>query len=48
MLKSVLRAVMGKLQFTLHATRQTPYGASRLVQSNIYLVGENPTYSVPA
>ena len=31
--KSVLRAVLGRMQFTLHATRQTPHGASRLVQA---------------
>ena len=30
--KSVLRAVLGRMQFTLHATRRTPHGASRLVQ----------------
>ena len=31
--KSVLRAVLGRMQFTLHATRQTPHGASRFVQA---------------
>ena len=31
--KSVLRAVLGRMQFTLHATRRTPHGASRLVQA---------------
>ena len=31
--KSVLRAVLGRIQFTLHATRRTPHGASRLVQA---------------
>ena len=30
--KSVLRAVLGRMQFTLQATRPTPHGASRLVQ----------------
>ena len=31
---SVLRAVLGRMQFTLHATRRTPHGASkRLVQA---------------
>ena len=30
--KSVLRAVLGRMQFTLHATRRTPHNASRLVQ----------------
>ena len=33
MTKSVLRAVLGRMQFTLHATRRTPHGASRLVQA---------------
>ena len=28
-----LRAVLGGMQFTLHATRRTPHGASRLVQA---------------
>ena len=37
--KSVLRTVLGRMQFTLHATRRTPYGASRLVQAvSAYLV----------
>ena len=31
--KSVLRAVLGRMQFTLHATRRTPHGESRLVQA---------------
>ena len=31
--KSVLRAVLGRMQFTLHATRRTPHGASRFVQA---------------
>ena len=31
--KSVLRAILGRVQFTLHATRRPPHGASRLVQS---------------
>ena len=31
--KSVLRAVLGRMQFTLHATRRTPHGASRLVRT---------------
>ena len=31
--KSVLRAVLGRMQFILHATRRTPNGASRLVQA---------------
>ena len=29
----VLRAILGRMQFTLHATRQTRHGASRLVQA---------------
>ena len=32
-LKSFLRAVLGRMQFTLHAIRRTPHGASRLVQA---------------
>ena len=31
--KSVLRAGLGRMQFTLHGTRRTPHGASRLVQA---------------
>ena len=31
--KSVSRAVLGRMQSTLHATRRTPHGASRLVQA---------------
>ena len=31
--KSASQAVLGKMQFTLHATRRTPHGASRLVQA---------------
>ena len=31
--KSVLRAVLGRMQFTLHATRRTPHVAPRLVQA---------------
>ena len=30
--KSVLRAVLGRMRFTLHATRRIPHDASRLVQ----------------
>ena len=30
---SVLRAVLGRMQFTLHATRRTPHGALRLLQA---------------
>ena len=32
-LKSVLRVVLGRMQFTIHATRRTPHGASRLVHA---------------
>ena len=46
--KSASKAVPSRMQLTLHATRQTPRGASRLVQANACLVGENPTCSVPA
>ena len=31
--KSILRAVLGRMQFTVHATRRTCHGASRLVQA---------------
>ena len=31
--KSVLRAILGRMKFTFHATRRTPRGASRLVQA---------------
>ena len=31
--KSVLRAVLGRMQVTLHATRRIPHGASRMVQA---------------
>ena len=31
--KSVLRAVLGRMQFILHATRRTPLGASRLAHA---------------
>ena len=31
--KSVLRAVLGRMQVTLHATRRTPHSASRLVET---------------
>ena len=31
--KSVLRAVLGRMQFTLQATRRAPHGASRLVRA---------------
>ena len=31
--KSVLRTVLRRMQFTLHATPRTPHGASRLVQA---------------
>ena len=31
--ESVLRAVLGRMQFTLHATHRAPHGASCLVQA---------------
>ena len=31
--KSVIRAVLRRMQFTLHAARRTPHGASRLVHA---------------
>ena len=47
--KSVLRAVVGRMQPTLRATRRTPHGSSCLLgASNVCLVGKNPTCSVPA
>ena len=39
MRKSVLRAVLGRMQFTLHATRRTLNAGSRLVQAiSVWLV----------
>ena len=43
--KSVLRAELGRMQCTLHAIRRPPHA---LGASNVCLVGENPTCSVPA
>ena len=43
-----LKAVLTRMQLTPHATCSTPHSASRLVQGNVCLVGENPTCSVPA
>ena len=41
--KSASRAVLSRMQLTLHATRWTPHGASRFVQAlNVCLVGEIP------
>ena len=31
--RSLLRGFLGRMKFTLHATHQTPHGASRLVQA---------------
>ena len=31
--KSVIRTVLGRMQFTLNATRRAPHGASRVVQA---------------
>ena len=42
------QAILGGMQFTLHATRRTPHGASHFGALNVCLVGENPTCSVPA
>ena len=39
--------INSRMQPTLHATRSTPHGASRLVQANVCLVSENPPCSVP-
>ena len=47
--RSASHAVICRMQLTVHATRRTPHGTSRLVEgSNACLVGENPTCSVPA
>ena len=46
--KSASKAVLSRMQLTLRATRSTPHGASRLRASDVCLVGENPTCSVPA
>ena len=46
--KSVLRADLGRMQCTHHATRRTTHGASQLGASNVCLIDENPTCSVPA
>ena len=44
--KSASQAVLSRMQLTFHATRRTPHGASRLVQSNVCLVGEKSTCSI--
>ena len=47
--KSVLRAVLGRTQFTLHSTRRTPHGASRLVQAmSVWLVKTRRAPSRPS
>ena len=46
--QSASQTVLSRMQLTLHATRRAPHGASRLGASNVCLVGENPTCSVPA
>ena len=49
--KSASQAVLSRMQLTFHATRRTPPNTSRrfvLGASNVCLVGENPTCSVPA
>ena len=46
--KSAPQAVLSRMLLTLHATRRTPQGASRFCATNVCLVGENPTCSVPA
>ena len=44
--KSVLQAVVGRMQFTLYATRRTPHGASRLVQAmSVWLVKDRRALS---
>ena len=36
------RAVLGRMQLTLHATRRIPHGASRLVQA-VYAIRRSPS-----
>ena len=42
------QVVLSKMQLTIHATRRTPYGPSRLVHAMSTWSGKNPTCSVPA
>ena len=43
------RLFYGRMELTLHATRQTPHGACLALGAiNVRLVGENGTCSVPA
>ena len=46
--KSAPQAVLSRMQLTFHATRRKPHGRFALGASNVLLVGENPTCSVPA
>ena len=48
--KSASQAVLSinRMWLTFHAARPTPHGASRLVPTNVCLVGENSTSSVRA
>ena len=45
--KSASQAVLRRMQLTLHATRPRPHGASAVGASDVSLVGEIPTCSVP-
>ena len=47
--KSVLRAVLGKMWFALHATRRTPHGTPRLAQAmSVWLVTPRRAPSRPS
>ena len=46
--KSAPQAVLSIMQLALRATREKRHGASALVASNVCLVGEDRTFSVPA
>ena len=42
------KGVLGRMQLALHATRRTPYSASRLMlSSDVCLVGEYPMCTFP-
>ena len=46
--KPASRAVLSRMELTLHAIRSALHGASRLAQATVCLVGESPTRSNPA
>ena len=45
---SASQAIPSRIQLALHAAGRTPHGAFALGASNVFLVGGNPTRSVPA